>query len=532
MKSRTLFIQARCSHKQVALLLMIGITVLVFSSPINAQTGGAAYYRYDANGRLTTVLSPTGEAVTYSYDPAGNFTSVTRYAANQLSILDFTPGSGGPTLPVTIYGTGFSATPSSNTVKFNGVTATVTAATNIRLDVQVPSGASTGPITVTNANGTINSSRNFYVSASIVEFNKSTTFGETTPFTFNNTVNRAPLVNVGIINFDAVSGQRISLFIDQIIFLSFLNGGLGSGLSPYADVSIISPSGSSLVLSPPSTTAFSIQDYPQYLNVFGYLDSLTLPESGTYSILIDPKNSLTDFPNQNEPYAFGGTIHLYDVTDITGTIPATGQPLPLNFSVPGQSAILTFTGLNGQRICLKGTQDVSTVINTNVKLFAPGAYPNGTPLAPTQIDTFFLDVTTLTANGTYTILVDPQFNKTRALTLNLYDVPPDVSDTLTVGAAAKAVAIPSVGQAANLTFNVSGSQLVTIHIRNLAIGNFADPSTLTLSIQGGAQIHTQTINSNADYDIQRNLPSAGTYVIKIDPQKAATGSLNIYLTTP
>jgi len=521
MKSRTSLIQSRHSQKRIELLLRIGITLLVFSFPVNAQTGGAAYYRYDANGRLTTVLSPTGEAVTYNYDPAGNFTSITRYAANQLSIIDFTPGSGGLTTPVTIYGTGFSATPSANTVKFNGVTATVSAATNIRLDVLVPSGATTGPISVTNANGTLNSSRNFYVSSSVIEFSTTTTFGADTVFTFNKTVNRAPLVNVGIINFDAIAGQRISLFIDQIILLPGIAFG---GFSPYAQVSIISPSGN-------SQATFPIQDYPQYTDYFGYLDPVLLPESGTYSILIDPNNNISTGINQTGNYAFGGTTHLYDVADITGMISTTGLPLPLNFSVPGQNAILTFTGLNGQRICLQGTQDISTLIGTNVKLFAPGAYPNGATLVPTQVDTFFLDVTTLPANGTYTILVDPQLNKTRALTLNLYDVPPDIADTLSIGAAAKTVTIPSVGQAANLTFSVPGSQQVTIHIRNLAIGNFADPSTLTLSTQGGTQIFTQTINSNTDYDIPRSL-AAGTYVLKIDPQKAATGTLNIYLTTP
>ena len=529
MKSKTSVVRSICCHKRFGLPLITGISLLIFSLLINAQTGGAAYYRYDANGRLTTVLSPSGEAVTYSYDPAGNFTSITRYAANQLSILDFTPGSGGPITPVTIYGTGFSATPAANTVKFNGVTATVSAATNIRLDVQVPSGATTGPITVTNPNGTINSSRNFYVSSSIAEFNKATAFGEATLFTFNKTINRAPLVNVGIISFDAISGQRVSLFIDQIILLPGIAFG---GFSPYGQVSLITPSGNSL-------TTFPIQDYTQYTDYFGYLDPVLLPESGTYSILIDPNNNISTGINQTGSYAFGGTTHLYDVTDLTGTIPATGQPWPVNFSVPGQNAIYTFTGLNGQRIYLQGVQDGgSTAIDTTVKLFAPGTYPNGTPLATRTLGAdVFVDTTTLTINGTYTILVDPQLNKTRAVTLNLYDVPPDVSGTLTVypptpPPSQTSVTIPSVGQSASLPFSVSGSQPVTIHIRNLAIGNFADPSTLTLSTQGGTQLYTQTINSNGDYDIQRTLPSAGTYVLKIDPQKAATGNLNIYLTTP
>lgn len=530
MKSRASIIQPECRHKNLLSSLLIVVTLLTLAVSVSAQQGGAAYYRYDANGRLTTVLSPSGEAITYNYDPAGNFTSITRYAANQLSILDFTPGSGGPTTPVTIYGTGFSATPSANTVKFNGVTATVTAATNIRLDVQVPSGASTGPISVTNANGTINSSNNFYVSSGLVEFTKTTTFGEATPFSFNNTVNQSPLLTVGIVYFDGVSGQRVSLHIDNVFSLF----GINSGFPYHAEVSIISPSGASLILTPPNATTFQIKDYLQYSDYFGYLDPVTLPETGTYSILIDPNNSITTVPNQNQPYALTGVVHLYDVTDIAGTISTSGQPMPVNFSVPGQNAIFTFSGLNGQRIYFQGVQDDgSTLITTEMKLFAPGAYPNGAPLATRTLGAdFFVDTTTLAANGTYTILLDPQLNKTRAVTLNLYDVPPDVTGTLTIGNPTQTVTIPSVGQAANLTFSVPGSQQVTIHIRNLAIGGFAAPSTLTLSTQGGTQIHTQTINSNADYDIQQTVPSAGTYVIKIDPQKAATGTLNIYLTTP
>ncbi|MBL8187059.1 MAG: hypothetical protein JNK38_03575 [Acidobacteria bacterium] len=239
-------------------------------------------------------------------------------------------------------------------------------------------------------------------------------------------------------------------------------------------------------------------------------------------------------------YGFGATARLYDVPpDPTGAIATSGLPLPLGFSSPGQNSVLTFAGLNGQRIYLQGVQEGgATQIATDMKLFAPSAYPNGTPLATRTLGAeFFVDTMTLAANGTYTIFLDPQFNKTRTITLNLYDVPPDVSGTLTVYPPTPpppqtSVTIPSIGQAANLTFSVTGSQQVTIHIRNLVIGGFNAPSTLTLSTQGGTQIHTQTINSNADYDIQKTLPAAGTYVIKIDPQKAATGSLNIYLTTP
>src|SRR5205823_6455325 len=66
---------------------------------------------------------------------------------------------------VTIQGQNFSATPSANTVKFNGTTTTVTSATTNQLTTTVPTGATTGPISVTVGTSTATSSNNFTVLA-------------------------------------------------------------------------------------------------------------------------------------------------------------------------------------------------------------------------------------------------------------------------------------------------------------------------------------------------------------------------------
>lgn len=76
------------------MILATAVIWLSLDQSVAAQQGGVANYFYDGNGRLTAVLSPTGEAAIYNYDPAGNFTSITRRAANELSIIDFTPGTG------------------------------------------------------------------------------------------------------------------------------------------------------------------------------------------------------------------------------------------------------------------------------------------------------------------------------------------------------------------------------------------------------------------------------------------------------
>jgi hypothetical protein len=81
------------------------------------------------------------------------------------TITSFTPTEGPVGTSVTITGTNFDPVPANNTVKFNGVTATVTAATAASLTATVPTGATTGPITVTTAAGTATSTDPFTILA-------------------------------------------------------------------------------------------------------------------------------------------------------------------------------------------------------------------------------------------------------------------------------------------------------------------------------------------------------------------------------
>jgi sugar lactone lactonase YvrE len=77
------------------------------------------------------------------------------------TITSFTPTSGGIGATVTITGTNFSTTASSNVVKFNGTVATVSSATATSITTTVPTGATTGKITVEVAGKTATSASDF-----------------------------------------------------------------------------------------------------------------------------------------------------------------------------------------------------------------------------------------------------------------------------------------------------------------------------------------------------------------------------------
>src|SRR5688572_10204665 len=116
------------------------------------------------NGTVATVSAATAASLTVSV-PAGatsgkisvevdnqtatssnDFTVVAAVAP--LTLTGFSPTTGTAGTTVTLTGTNFSPTPTSNTVKFNGTIATVSTATATSLTVEVPASATTGKITV------------------------------------------------------------------------------------------------------------------------------------------------------------------------------------------------------------------------------------------------------------------------------------------------------------------------------------------------------------------------------------------------
>ena len=109
--------------------------------------------------------SATGTANPLTVTVNGNMTLTANFApaAAGPSISSFSPTSEAVGASVTISGASFSTTASSNTVKFNGTTAAVTAATASSLTVTVPSGATTGRITVTVGGATATSASDFTV---------------------------------------------------------------------------------------------------------------------------------------------------------------------------------------------------------------------------------------------------------------------------------------------------------------------------------------------------------------------------------
>jgi FG-GAP-like repeat len=287
----------------------------------------------------------------------------------------------------------------------------------------------------------------------------------------------------GLLTFSGTSGQRISLTVAG---------------TPGGVVIVRRPDGTTLLSAASGTTSV--------------MGPTVLPATGTYSIVVDPVTDSTGTI----------TLTLYAVDpDITGTITPGGPPVNVTIPGPGQNAYYTFAGTAGQRVSMTATSSVAA----SVQLLKPDQSILGSTGTP---GTGFMDTKTLPSTGTYTVVVDPFAADTGTFTVTLYDVPADVSGSVTIGGNPLEVTIGVPGQNGTLTFSGTASQQVTVRIT----GNTMNTPGVTIKLlKPDGTMLTEMLNVTASFNLTtQTLPTTGTYSIVIDPRLEKTGSLNVQVT--
>jgi YD repeat-containing protein len=539
-------------------------------------------YIYDELSRLTAVVDPAGETAIYTYDGVGNLLSIKRQSSSVISIIEFTPKSSSVGTSVTIYGTEFNTIPNQNTVTFNGVPTTVVSATATQIVTTVPSGATTGPITITTSIGSATSTTPFTVTAApeapaIAAF--SPTIG--VPGT---------AVTITGTHFDTKLANNKAMF-NRVLAI------LGSSTATTIETEVPPGTGSGrIAVSTPFGTAVSSEDFfippsprtvadveftgriargeseavtigtpnkialvvfdgtagqrvslgisevsfsngaglfeVSILGPYGArlasklvgrpddIDMEPLPDTGTYTIVADPG-------------ALTGSLTLTLSEPVTGTITIDGPSVPVILTRPGQDARLTFEGTAGQRVDL-GVGEVS---------FGTGAgavevsflHPDGTTLASRLVFSKGRSIHTdpLPDTGTYTIVVDPQEAKTVRLTLTLSE---PLTGALTIGGASMPITLRP-GQEARLTFEGTAGQRASLGVTEVSFGTGDNVLISILKPDETDLVSTTMGTSGGDLDTDP-LPATGTYTIVVDPVGSffdpvpTTASLTLILSEP
>jgi len=309
-----------------------------------------------------------------------------------------------------------------------------------------------------------------------------------------------------LVTFSGNQNQRIALGLSNV--------SIGTSSCCSARVSILKPDGSTLVFATP------------FGKGGGFVDTRSLPVSGTYTILVDPQ--LADVGS--------ATLTLHDVPpDVTSTIAPGGPPVTVSMGpVPGQNALVTFSGTQGQRIAL-GMSNVTIGTSTCCSARVSITNPDGSTLVfatPVGRNGGFLDTRVLPASGTYTILVDPQLADVGSMTLTLYGVPPDLTGTIGIGGPPVSLTLgPVPGQNATLTFSGAAGQRVSLRLSSVTIGNTSCcGARISMLKPDGTNVVPPILVGSFGATINATLPVTGSYSIGVDPQGAYTGGITLTLT--
>jgi YD repeat-containing protein len=292
--------------------------------------------------------------------------------------------------------------------------------------------------------------------------------------------------------FSGTTGQQVSLTVTNATY-----PGCG-GFS----VSILKPDGTTL------SSTFSCSST-------AFLDSVTLPVTGTYTVFFDPSGAGTG----------SATMVLNTFTDISGTI-TPGTPVTVTTTVAGQNARYTFSGTTGQQVSLSVT---------NATYPGCGGFsvsilkPDGTTLSSTFScsSTAFLDSVTLPVTGTYTVFFDPSGTGTGSATIVLNTFT-DISGTITPGTPIT-VTTTVAGQNARYSFSGTTGQHASV---SLSASSYPGCTALTTSILNpdGTTLGSTSICSSTGAFGPLALPSTGTYTVFVDPAGTNTGSVTVSLT--
>jgi RHS repeat-associated protein len=572
----------------LAALVPVCIPGAAAEPPASAFTFG-----YDDLGRLIEASVPTGNTAFYGWDAVGNLTSIKQKTSLTVYVSKLAPNSGPVGGSIRIYGTDFSPTSASDTVTFAGsATATVTSASPTELDVSVPSGAKTGKIKVVTPAGS-GSSETFTLTASKVPTISSVSAALATAGTafsvtgtgFDTTAaNDSLAINQGEATVSSATSTKLESTIPSVVGSGQLTLATQYGEATGPDV-YIPPEGVSasevvqtarmsvggtreVNIASEGKDAMVIFDAKAGQRVFvnmtepkslkgccgaevalydihnqpigslgfvnetsgGYIDTTTLPSTGTY----------TTFVSTGKTSSGSFNLNVSEVPeDMTASITPSesGGSQSFENKAAGQNASLTFAGTAGQRIFLAIPTSEWKYPSGCCNVLLSVQNPDGTPLVSSTYIAggSFIDTTTLPATGTYTISLDPRGTTTGSGAVTAYLVPEDATGSIapSESGATQSFETKAVGQNATLTFSGTAGQRIFL---NVPSGEWHYPSgccDVQLSVKNpdGSTLITPTFIAGGSYSDTTTLPATGTYTIYLDPKGATTGSgaLTAYL---
>jgi hypothetical protein len=183
-----------------------------------------------------------------------------------------------------------------------------------------------------------------------------------------------------------------------------------------------------------------------------FIEPVTASSTGTYTALVNPVGGGTG----------NLTLTVYDVpADLSGTITPGGSAVNAAMNTPGQNALYTVGTPTNARLSLS--------LSSGPPGSATVRASDGSTVTSTSITVTSKFIEPWTFASGQTIFVNPSVHQTGTVTLTLFDVPNDLSGTLTPGGGAVNVTL-SPGQNASYTLGTPTNSRVSMSISGGSLG--------------------------------------------------------------
>jgi hypothetical protein len=294
--------------------------------------------------------------------------------------------------------------------------------------------------------------------------------------------------------FSGTTGDQVSALLSDSTFTT--------ADCPPAQLSLIRPDGTALAGS-----AFGCNP--------SFLDSQTLDQDGTWTLLVDPQGPATGT----------ATLQAFNAQDQTGPIPTDGTAVNVVIDTPGENADFHFFGSLGQQV----TAQVTSATFTGCPAFGLRLVrPDGTEVAGSLTscsDTALLGPQTLDQVGAWEVVVDPQGPTTGSATLQL-TLTGDQVRPVTVNGAAVNVNL-AAGQNGSYTFSATTGGHISAAVSDSTFAG-CPAFTMHLTRPDGSHFGTDVdgCGATAFLDSQA-LDQTGTWAVAIVQDQGTGGSAKL-----
>lgn len=238
-----------------------------------------------------------------------------------------------------------------------------------------------------------------------------------------------------------------------------------------------------------------------------FFDTMAFATAGTYTMVIDPVGT----------NAGGITVQAWNVP-ADSTTPVTPDGTPYTFTTArGQNSNGTFALESGQRVMIKTSDNTYGGSDPAVKLIAP----DGTTVLQSWSGEALRNPATVSASGSYTLLVDPAAAASGSITAQVWIVPADQNFVQPLDGSSTTVDT-APGQNATASFAVTAGQRLMFQTSG---SSYSDAPPVTIYRPDGSTVVTSWTGENLT-DVMTSA-TAGTYTLKVDPTEIVSGAMDL-----